>query len=933
MNHCSEEKCYDDAELIVRKNVQNIEENIAGRSECDDVLDAEEYLESNGLIGLSKKKYKKTSYINIDSRNRCKKSNIIYSQIVYLCNNPLRFYEDELWINITDNDISDCKKIKQYAKIRIDNVEKYTYTMRTSSSKSCGQIVDSFIFNDEHMIVNGYANIDGKIDNIFCDEGNDLKVEFSGFCGDVKKTYYFDFNDFIILSEKCHESDNTNSTNNTKITIEENVHGDLFFVIQVFVVDKYGMVIDYLTQETINEHNKKIVWKMFEDDHETKQFSLPLEYFEEISEKIKTPKTPISFIDYMQYIENLQNTIRPIFYRYVTMIDVDNTFNTLYKKHNKQYKDTINLCLWVEEEKTTKIGNVPVNFLNDVHKINFFDTDTNTCTMSSSNRFFITLNKKYNDTPNWTITKVNDDCYGTLSKVSFFEHTSSDVEVSFNYYGGVTLKTITGCMSEYTTGCDHGMIDEIRKTNYNVYIVINKIKKRGKLDRFFGGDNVALKIIETETTGYPHPNQYSINFGKIYKNVVCIKMVNSQFPITQKAFQNGLFGEKKNNRFYWQNIDDGNITYFVDVDEGNYTSKELEKQLESKIRKICRPNNKPNVIKFDINTNGTNYVKIKSYDYSCAKIVWVCSLSEINRTKNVNTESSYYFVPDNINDHKNYYHDFGISKKTMKICDINNYLRVKIKHCDHNLEKFDTITIEKCKIESFNGEHNITQIIDDDHYDIVVCDHNYNFNHEWQCCDVFVLVPNKFRIKFNECDSMGTQLGFRNIGFETSITPYCEMITNDVVYRCENKIDIIKSEYPQIDIRSMSEYEIENTPIRHVVNLDGPPYLLIACKEIRNIPNNINNPPIGAFTQNILFKINLKNNSRNTKDCSCVQMAYDTYADTPIILSDVLKDFDKMTLEFLTPEYELYNFKGIDHSFVLKITSIDEQPLCTSLQN
>ena len=235
-------------------------------------------------------------------------------------------------------------------------------------------------------------------------------------------------------------------------------------------------------------------------------------------------------------------------------------------------------------------------------------------------------------------------------------------------------------------------------------------------------------------------------------------------------------------------------------------------------------------------------------------------------------------------------------------------------HPNHSLNKFDEIIIENSTNLNYipsnyvNKTHIISQIIDMHHYDIVI--NNVNIITEFinnadvnilnihGGFDIRILTPNKFRLRFDFPDTMGNQLGFRLVGLNNSITPYDTIITNDTPY----------------------EDDIFNISIRNSLKLNGPPYLLIKCQELENIIGNGN-------VKKSFYKINLVNTSDNRKD-----IAYDTFANTPIIYEEPLRKLERLTLEFVDPDGELYDFNGMDHSFVLEIITMEEIPNTTSIQ-
>ena len=84
----------------------------------------------------------------------------------------------------------------------------------------------------------------------------------------------------------------------------------------------------------------------------------------------------------------------------------------------------------------------------------------------------------------------------------------------------------------------------------------------------------------------------------------------------------------------------------------------------------------------------------------------------------------------------------------------------------------------------------------------------------------------------------------------------------------------------------------------------------MTCREVSNLVH------IGKVTiDNVFAKINLTGLTG--------KILYDTYVSTPIYFYDPIT-ISKLSFEFYTPTGELYDFLGVDHSFVLEIVTIDE---------
>jgi hypothetical protein len=949
-----------------------------------------QYLNSNGLIGVNKTRYN-VNYVNIDSRDRNKFPYTTNDSPITLNMNPLSFNADILRIDVSDVNPENIARMTPGSKIIIRGLEEHQYTLRASVPDNFGNLIDSFVFEKgkQYMRVAANPNIDINTD---VKEGYaDIKVRFEGFIGDVMKRYMFDFTGFMLTTVP-----DINDPNNIVLKIEEDVYGDINFKVAEFVVNQFGEVIEDLTDRPYPDI---ITWSNTSLSFPNTPVSLPAGYYTSVElalEDLPPPSIPIPLIEYMQYIENVQNITRPIIFSFMGAPGL--AFDQNYIDNMDTYQTTVRYVLTDQTVcvQTSRTGNIPLNFLNMSHRIFFTASDVEatlvgeplTTDIPSSTNFFIQLDREYSKTQ----TIYAQPMGSNILTVTTYENSNSDVLVAFKHYGGLPNRSIN---AEYPLGplSDAGFrfIIDVVELNNRTFALI-KLSKSGFLNRNFGGDCMTIAFIESEESGSSQPNTYIAEFGRVYYKVAMIKMVSSQFPITQKAFTDGVTGGSKNNMFYWQNLDDGTIIYSIELETGNYTSDELKAELESKVRQVLRfdqeiPRNIPNFMRFEIDPN-TDLVQIASFNYYKSAIepfVSQHNFFDINANgsvENLNPENQYYVFPTG-----GYYTDFpGFSVSC-------NCYRIRILHQDHGLNKFDTIVIEnsinfaRIRSEYLNGSHIITQVNDANSYDIVIENVNLidiasfiatscgKFRIESDIIDfdnsvpappttpttticvidthiddvdsigvghftadttitgvssdsrggfdVIILSPNKFRIRFDELDTIGTQLGFRLVGLFTSITPYDTIITNDVLYADERINDVLSNLNSNIDVSAVDTGSIA---IRNAVNLSGPPYLVITCPELENVKG------LGII-KDIFYKINLRDNSRNSgADDRVIPTAYDAHANTPIFYNEPLKRLEKLTLRFLTPDGELYDFNGIDHSFTLEIITFEEIPEATSLQ-
>jgi hypothetical protein len=411
-----------------------------------------------------------------------------------------------------------------------------------------------------------------------------------------------------------------------------------------------------------------------------------------------------------------------------------------------------------------------------------------------------------------------------------------------------------------------------------------------------------------------------------------IKIIGSAFPKTHKLINDGIFGNKKNNCLYWQNLYDGNTLYKIELASGIYDSKSLKKELEDKIKLVNRQKenisiNSRNYIIVDIN-EVSNIVKLSSYDeYIPPGIAYIDNIipvyepilsiekiTTINEKdiKVVDDEDKWYYYPDG-----GYFNNFNNIENQC------NCIRIRIYHYNHKLNIKDTITIKQSTnvgvipASYVNSSHTIIQVINSNIYDIVVTNVNYLPNIDFKTepdtkggYNVKIYSPLKFRLRFDFDDTFGDIIGFRNIGEELSITPYKYVISTNVIYENET-IDTIILSNKLINIEKQNILNINSG-----IKLNTPEYLIIKCNELKNIKSN-------GHIKDYFYKIHLPSNNN--------EYSYNTYIDSPIFYNQPLKNLKSMTLEFYTPTGDFYNFNNCPHSFDLQIISYSEGPIGTNI--
>jgi len=416
----------------------------------------------------------------------------------------------------------------------------------------------------------------------------------------------------------------------------------------------------------------------------------------------------------------------------------------------------------------------------------------------------------------------------------------------------------------------------------------------------FGGNLIYYSKVNKIITGYPNPNNYNIKLSKEYKKLIGMRIINSVFPASENVFSS----LNSNLCLYWQNKSDGNTIYKITITPGTYDTTSLKNEIETKIANVLKiPDPSINVFVGGSLYSPNNYITV-----------------DFNMNNNITKFSSYnkyiFINPPILSIEPNML--VGVIQNHTYIA--SSYI-MKISQPNHNMMEGDTITFSGMLTTLFtyetnttyampdialNSTFNVNKVLNIDTYNVIISNVNVITNptiiSTISCNDggynVIGLVKSYFRLLFNTSDTMGTNIGFRNVGDPLSITPYKTDIKNTDPYHKEKSVDSY------------------NNPVNFYsgrINLNRTTYFVINCDEITGkllhyYTNSIHN---------IIGKIN----------CSKIRNGnyYDTFVDMPITFHEPI-DLYSLTFTFYSPDAKLYDFGNEDHSFVLELVSITERP-------
>lgn len=552
------------------------------------------------------------------------------------------------------------------------------------------------------------------------------------------------------------------------------------------------------------------------------------------------------------------------------------------------------------------VGNIPINFLNSTHRVYFTNPDFK----------IINGEKKYTAD---TIINIPDS-NGKISKITGFyillqipflspntkEITSTGnlltntitpmiINIQFNYVGGIPLNLINA----------HYPIDKNNiKGSHEVYsvsddtinILVNKTTyyKNSQQNIPFGGSELEISTIKNVTKGYGSPNNYSIELPNSINNIVMARLTSITIPNTAKVFTNAL--ENQNNKIYWQNQDDGDFIYSVEIDPGNYSPTDLQTALQNKIYSVPRKYAK-NI------TKETSYTDRTFMAISIDVITNIVTFSGFKEA----------VLRKPIQD---------ITPPIPTVGDGEGLYQLTISQNNHGLLVGDSVTFAGFVATNgipagiLNAIHIVKSVPNDNTYTIEIANFNLLTGSRIDTGGGFsarVLVPSAFKLLFNYSDTVGNELGFRNVGQEYSITPFKTTISNYEPY--ENEV-VVKDTDGNSYISDSSGNIFPLTA--NSLKLDGHDYILMVIKNFNNIINVSDNKKITSY----FAKINLRGLPGT--------VIYDDFICPPLVFNEPV-NISSLNIAFYTPDGALYDFDGLDHNFTIEFTTIEYVPEGTGI--
>lgn len=432
-----------------------------------------------------------------------------------------------------------------------------------------------------------------------------------------------------------------------------------------------------------------------------------------------------------------------------------------------------------------------------------------------------------------------------------------------------------------------------------------------------GGNCVTVALITELVPAYPNPNNYTISLDKVYDNVVAMRLISSEIPNTSTAIRDASTG-RPNNKLYWNDIDDGDYLYSIEVPAGDYSPKQLANTITELVLKVPRINS---CYVLPGNTGTFSY---------CPEVPTgpTCPAGVTGST--IGTYTPNHVMRTIIDEKTNIvsfemFKEYIIDKPIFDISPVvptNPYLGpdppgpyyIGINSPDNNIMPLCETIIIANAVSTFgipasviNGEHKIYSFIerpDGTFYFTIQLPYFNLLNNRTNTgggVNVKLYVPDTFRMFFNQSDTLGVPLGFRNVGETTSITDYRSIITNTQPYANEPSENSLGQ---PITIKN------------NALQLSGDPYIIMVADPLETYYSL--GPIKDAFA-----KIQL---------CDIPgTILYNSFVPINKYYDDPLNELYQLQISFYSPDGYLFDFNGAEHSFTIEIISIADIPEGTGI--
>jgi len=541
--------------------------------------------------------------------------------------------------------------------------------------------------------------------------------------------------------------------------------------------------------------------------------------------------------------------------------------------------------------QSTFLGSMPINLINSIQTVYLTVNDTQ---INCTTQYIIDLTGDPNyfvRSPDYffVILPVNMTARGTTEPYVLSDY---NFKLTFNSLAGIQLNEIN---AQYPINVNqlngYQIIKNVYVDSYDIEVATAAIISTPTLNG--GGGFVYVAKITSILQSYPNQNQYTISLDNVFHSVQSARLYSSEIPNTQQAIRSDQY--KVNNKIYWNDIDDGDYLYSIAVPPGNYGTTDLIIVMQDLFLNTPR-----------INAETSSIANAENVSYTPRHFMQI----KMNESTNA---VSFALFKEFILNNPIIQINPDITDQTVQV-DPNATYQLTIAHPNHGMTKSGlTILIQGALSDkgipssTINGTHPVIQIINLDEYIITLPKFNLQADRTETGggVNVFFYVPDLFRLRFDQPDTMGDVLGFRFAGQSTSITNFQSVVTNSDPYVFETGVNKNFIGQPQV---------ITNNSLQ----LSGDNYIIMAIQELRTFTSI--GPVKHAFAKILLCD-------------SPGKILFNSFVPMQYTFEDPLENLFELTITFYSPDGTLFNFNGLDHSFTLEVVTIVDIPDGTGIHS
>ncbi len=560
-------------------------------------------------------------------------------------------------------------------------------------------------------------------------------------------------------------------------------------------------------------------------------------------------------------------------FQYLFINYVSHGINTNYINIIENYQINIEILNININNTNIFYGNIPINAVTGIFNIFLPSILNNNTIIPTEILAFLGVQDVTELDNNWLIVQLP---YSFVTSENIYYIPNETFKISFLSIGGIPLPWINSDFPiDYKKYQSAKQIINIDDSNIYFESPIDACNTES-----YGGNNVQIMLITKIIDGFPYANDYRISLNQTFNNVVRLELISTEFPYIDFLIKSS--GPNTNNKLYWKNYNDGDNIYVASIHEGNYDLNSLILTISNALNSVPTINyttENPiyNIFTIDLNTS-TQEITIVPYKQNALPNCLSCSQININ---NITYIQITVYQQDNIVQVNDTIIISGADK-------IGSIIEANLINSTHTIYKVNII--EQTYTFLLAPLNNITDLAE------------FSLSGNGGP-SIIIKTKTKVSFLFNKSDTLGTILGFKNVGQPNAITPFSTVISNFN--------DYIQSTYLNVvgNIDKSTE----------ILNLSGNNYyILMYLNDFECIINNFNQP--SAFAKILM--------SGSPGD-----ILFNTFINYPLEFDFPLPYLNELSIRYTYPDGTLVDFRNIDHSFTLRIIEKTMTPHNTNLNS